>query len=235
MKKYEFILWDIDDTLIDFKESEAKALSACFNAFEVSVSDEELRVYSEINRKYWGLLEQGKVEKKSMLERRFDDFIEYLDISHIKGSVINTMYQEALGDHVVMYPGAYELCQKYQGIKKQYALTNGTIVAQNKKLNNTGLKDLLDGVFISDEVGYQKPDKRFFEYCFDQIPGFQKEKAIMIGDSLSSDMKGANNTGIDCCWYNPRGEQLSDGLEITYEISDLRDVGRLVDCEISDY
>lgn len=221
MKKYEFILWDIDDTLIDFKASETTAIKKCFKHYGVDISKEELNTYSEINKNYWKLLEQGKIEKHIMLVKRFEDFINYLEVKEINPKIINETFQESLGDTVVMFPYAMEICKKLQGLKKQYVVTNGTKIAQNKKLNNTGLIHIFDGIFISDEVGYQKPDIRFFKHCFKHIPNFDPDKAIIIGDSLSSDMKGAQNAGIDSCWFNPRREVAPNDLFINYEIQEL--------------
>lgn len=228
MKNYEFILWDIDDTLIDFKASEAHAIRQCFKKYNIEVSDEELAIYSEINRQYWLKLEVGEVEKESMLNQRFDDFLLVLGVTHVVGTEINSMYQEALGDHVEMFPGAYDLCKELHGVKKQYVVTNGTITAQNKKLKHTGLGEFFDQIFISDEVGYQKPDVRFFHHCFRAIPNFDPSKAIIIGDSLTSDMKGAQNVGIDSCWFNPRNLKNHSGVKCTYEINKLTEIRRFL-------
>lgn len=227
-KDYKFILWDIDDTLIDFKASEKVALKECFKEYGVELSDEDITVYSTINHTYWKKLELGLVEKTSMLEQRFHDFIEHLGASGIDGALINKKFQHAIGDHVVMYEGALEICKKLKGMKPQYAITNGTIIAQEKKLKNTGLDKIFDGVFISDKIGYQKPDIRFFEHVFANIPGFNPEEAIIIGDSLSSDMKGANNVGIDCCWFNAREVKLEDGININFEVKNIQAVYEII-------
>ncbi len=218
MKNYKFVLWDVDDTLVDFKASEALALRSCYRACGVELSDEDIAAYSKINHDYWKLLEQGKVIKSEMLVQRFTDFAEYLKQSQIDGASMNTNYQLALGDHVAMYEDAMAICTELKGKKMQYAVTNGTVVAQRKKLKNSGLDRIFDGVFISDEVGYQKPDVRFFEHCFANIPEFEVESALLIGDSLTSDMKGGNLAGVDCCWFNPRGEKAPEDLNLTYEI-----------------
>lgn len=228
-KEYKYLLWDVDDTLVDFKASEKVALRKCFGVYGVELSDENIAVYSEINREYWKQLEQGKVEKTSMLVRRFDDFIQYLSVDGIEGSAINEAYQVGVGDYAVMFEGAYETCKKLQGRKKQYAITNGTPVAQEKKLVNTGLGKIFDDVFISDVVGYQKPDIRFFEYVMKHIVDFKADEALVIGDSLSSDMRGANNAGIDCCWFNPKGISNTDeSLRIDYEIKSLEEIFEII-------
>lgn len=228
-KSYKYLLWDIDDTLIDFKSSEKKALKMCFKEFGVVLTDEDVEIYSKINSNYWKLLEQGKIKKDTMLNRRFQDFVHHLSIDKIDYEAINNMYQDKLGDYAVMIDDAYEVCSKLKNSKKQYAVTNGTVVAQNKKLDKTGLREFFDEVFISDEVGYEKPDIRFFQYAFNKISGFSPEETIIIGDSLSRDMQGANYAGIDCCWFNPKGNiNENTSIQINYEIKKLRELLEII-------
>lgn len=224
-KDYKFILWDIDDTLVDFKASEKVALKKCFEAQNVSLSDEDIEVYSKINYDYWKLLEKGEIEKSIMLNKRFDDFIKYLSVEDIDSSTINKNYQLCLGDYTVMYENAFEICSSLKGVKKQYAITNGTALAQQRKLKNTGLDKIFDDIFISDLIGYQKPDVRFFEYVAQKIPNFNPKQALVIGDSLTGDIKGANNAGIDCCWANLKSESNCDeSLKVNFEIKTLKEV-----------
>ncbi len=228
-KHYKYLLWDIDDTLIDFKSSEKTALKVCFKQFGVDLTDEDIKIYSEINHNYWELLAQEKIEKSTMLIRRFEDFIQQLSLNKIDCEAMNNLYQVALGDYAIMIEDAHEVCSQFRKTKKQYAVTNGTAVAQNKKLHKTGLVELFDGIFISDEVGYEKPDVRFFQYAFNKIAGFKHEEAIIIGDSLSSDMVGANNAGIDCCWFNPKGNiNENTYIQIDYEIKELKEIFEIV-------
>ncbi len=229
-KQYKYILWDIDDTLMDFKAAEYIALPKCFAEYGINLTKEDVDTYSKINHDYWKLLEQGKIEKKSMLDRRFDDFIQYLGVKGIQGCTLNKKYQVAIGLDAVLFPGAYEICSKLKETTKQYAITNGTAVAQETKLRHTGFDQIFDDVFISDLVGYQKPDVRYFESVFAQISGFDKEKALVIGDSLSSDIKGANYAGVDCCWFNPKGTINEDkSLRIHYEVKCLQDVMKIIE------
>lgn len=223
INKYKYILWDIDDTLISFKKSERAALQQCFAPYDIVLSDEDIASYSEINRKYWKQLELGEIDKPTLLVKRFQDFGIYLQ-KEVDAVAINSAYQLALGDHVIFNDGALELCTALKDKVKQYAVTNGTAVAQDKKLAVSGLIHIMDGVFISDKVGYEKPDIRFFEHVFSQVPDIKKEETIIIGDSLTSDMKGGNNAGIDCCWYNPGGVEAPDDLELAYVIGSLMEI-----------
>lgn len=220
---YNFIFWDVDDTLVNFKKSEKSSLNYCLEKYGVTLSDEDVAIYSEINHNYWKLLELGKISKPDVLVRRFNDFFKLKNIRDIDTEQINIDYQNALGKFAVMYDHAYDLCEKYQ-CRNQYVVSNGTAKAQYGKLSLTGLGKLMDGIFISDEIGFEKPDIRFFEKSFSQIPNFKKEEAIIIGDSLTSDIKGANNIGIKCCWFNPRNQPMPTDLKIDYVIHDLKEL-----------
>ena len=116
---------------------------------------------------------------------------------------------------------------KERGIK-QYAVTNGTLVAQQRKLKLSGLDLLLDGVFISDVIGIEKPNIGFFDAVWAEIGSYEKDEVVIVGDSLTSDIQGGNNAGILCCWYNPKGYENAEGLRIEYEVKDLREIRKLI-------
>ncbi len=220
-KNYEYILWDIDDTLIDFKKSQTASLCKIFADIGVTLSLEDQQIYSDINHSYWRRLELGEITKSEVLLNRFIDFCKYLNVTDADPAQLNTNFQLSLGATAVLYEHALELCTRLKKDYQQYVVTNGTKLAQDAKLLNTGLGDLMDGVFISEVVGFEKPSIHFFEHCFRQIPNFTKEKALIIGDSLTSDMQGANNAGIDCCWFNPNNQTPAPHLKLDYIISSL--------------
>lgn len=225
--RYDFILWDVDGTLINFDLSEKASLHYCLARFGVEISDSDLAHYHEINAGYWRRLERGEMTKPQILRERFVDFFKYLGVSHINPDDMNHIFQEALGENCVLIDDALELCLELRKNTRQYAVTNGTAMAQKSKLKNTGLDKLMDGVFISEELGFEKPDPRFFDSCFSKIPDFSRDKALLIGDSLTSDIRGGNNAGLDCCWFNPRGLPADPALNIKYTIktlSELRDI-----------
>lgn len=222
--RYDFILWDVDGTLIDFDQSEKVSLTHCFERFGVKINDDDLALYHEINASYWRKLERGEMTKPQILKERFVDFFKHLGVNHINPDDLNVLYQEALGENCVLYDDALGLCRELRKSCRQYAVTNGTALAQKSKLKNTGLGELMDGVFISEELGFEKPDPRFFESCFSHIPNFDKSRALLVGDSLTSDIKGANNTGLDCCWYNPKGLTPSGALSIKFTIKNLHEL-----------
>lgn len=225
--KVKVILWDIDGTILNFIEAEKAAIKMCFAQFQLGeCSDEMIARYSVINKSYWERLELGEISKQEVLEGRFREFFRQERIS-LKGEIrsngknvpeddlvrrFNVEYQKRLGDTICFHDDAYELIRRLKGRVKQYAVTNGTRMAQERKLERSGLGELFDGVFISEDVGIEKPNKEFFDYVFRQIGDYEKDEIMIVGDSLSSDMKGGNNAGIICCWYHPQeagGKSLS--------------------------
>ena len=226
------ILWDIDGTLLNFEKSEKYALKKCFEVFSIGeCTDEMVSRYSEINRGLWEELERGMVTKKFVLIKRFERFFESEGISFSKTGEFNEEYQLRLGDKFFFCDNALETVTLLKGKARQYAVTNGTYKAQSRKLTGSGLINLFDGVFISDSVGFEKPSPQFFEAVKNEIGGFGERDTMIVGDSLTSDMKGGNNAGIICCWYNPGGRNNDTAAVIDYDISDLKEVGRIA-CEL---
>ncbi len=228
---YNTILWDVDQTLLDFEKSQDYALRLSFERFHFTMNEEIIRRYRAINDAYWKRLELGQVTKKELLTGRFDTLFEELGITGISSADIAPVYQEALGSVYYFKDDSLTLCRKLKGTVKQYAVTNGVVSTQRNKLSLSGLMQVMDGIFISEEVGYEKPDVRFFETCFRQIPDFQKDKALIVGDSLTSDIKGGNLSGIACCWYNPLQKENASGLRIDYEITNLWEVEEILSCQ----
>lgn len=229
MGKIEVILWDIDGTLLNFGEAEKAAIRKGFQEFELGeCTDEMLRDYSEINQKYWKRLERGELTKPQILEGRFFEFFEKYGLNTSVVSEFNKRYQVNLGDVIVFFEHGLETVQTLKGRVLQYAVTNGTKIAQDRKLKNSGLIDLLDGVFISEEVGCEKPGKEFFEKVFEVIGAYEKEHVLIVGDSMTSDIQGGNNAGIVTCWFNPEKKKQDTDLRIDYEIEDLEKVLEII-------
>lgn len=203
MSGFKTILWDIDGTLIDFKKSEYVALRACFENFGVLLTDEQISKYHIINRSYWDAFDKGEIQKSVVYTARFADFCKILNFCGTTPEEINSLYQILLGECSVMFDGAYELCceLKDKGFL-QYAVTNGSTKAQEIKLEKTGLINLFDGVFISDKIGHAKPESKFFEYVFSNIPHFCKDSAIIIGDNLVCDIDGGSKAGLTTCYFD---------------------------------
>lgn len=225
----KLILWDIDGTLLNFEEAEKAAINECFASHHMGeCSDDRLKRYSAINRKYWEALERGELTKPQVLVGRFQEFFEKEGLPVEAAESFNAEYQVRLGDTVVFCDNGYELVQKLKSQIKQAAVTNGTKTAQDKKLKNSKLDTLLDGIFISDVLGVEKPNIGFFEKVFEEMGNYEKEEVLIVGDSLTSDMQGGNNAGILCCWYNPKKLENTKGVHIDYEITNLWEIEKIL-------
>ena len=225
MNQIRVVLWDIDGTLLNFEAAETYAIRACFSACGLGeCTDEMLEDYSGINRKYWQRLERGELTKPQVLEGRFVEFFGKYGLDTGCVAKFNSLYQVALGDTFCFHDQGLETVQALHGTVKQYAVTNGTAVAQKRKLAGSGLDKLLDGVFISEEVGVEKPGAEFFHRVFQQIGEYAPDEVLIVGDSLTSDIQGGNNAGIRCCWFNPKGSPAKEGLRIDYQIQQLPQV-----------
>lgn len=223
------ILWDIDNTLLSFSKAEVAAFSREFEEFGIGEFTEELlKDYSVINKRRWQALERGEMTKPEVTVGRFVEFFGLLGIDTSIAAAFDRRYQELLGEYIYFNDDAYEIIKDLKGKVLQCAASNGTKIAQTGKLKNSGLGELFDLVFISEDVGAEKPAKAFFDKALAdvkaQIGEVALDEVLMIGDSLTSDIKGANNAGIKACWYNPEGLACDKDVQIDFEIMDLHEV-----------
>ena len=226
------ILWDIDGTVLNFKEAEKNAIKGLFREFSIGeCKDEMIERYSLINDKYWKKLERGELTKPEILTLRFVEFFEKEGIAFNKVEEFNLTYQIRLGDTICFNDNAYQLIKGLKGRLLQYAVTNGTQRAQKRKLEKSGLDKLFDGIFISDEMGVEKPNKEFFDIVFSKIPSVSRQEVIIVGDSLTSDIKGAENAQIKSVWYNPKGKENNIGVKTDYIIKNLNEIKDILDIQ----
>ncbi len=219
------ILWDIDGTLLDFIAAEKAAIKTLFKEFNLGeCSDEMIRRYSEINRRYWQRLERGEITKQEVLIGRFNEFFESEGIDSSVSENFNALYQIRLGDTIVYHDDSLEIIRSLKGRVRQYAVSNGTVEAQSKKLRLSGLGELMDGIFLSEHIGAEKPSMKFFDRVFEAIEPADRSSIMIVGDSLTSDIQGGNNAGIRTCWYNPQRSKAPDKYRIDCEISDLHQI-----------
>lgn len=223
------LLWDMDETLLNFAAAERAALNALFQEFGFGeCSDAMLQRYSKINRSYWERLERKELTKPEILVGRFRDFFESEGLDSTVAAEFNEKYQLSLGDTIVFRDDSYNIVKSLRGKVKQYVVSNGTIAAQTKKLRLSGFGELMDGVFLSEDLGVEKPDILFFEKVFEEIHPEDKSQVMIVGDSLTSDIQGGNNAGIMTCWYNPEQKLYQGDLRIDHEIRDLHEVYDLI-------
>jgi len=222
--KFTTILWDMDNTLLDFEYSMKKALHVCFQVFGETLTDEMLDRYDKINDSWWKRLELGEVTKNQLLKGRFIDFFEEYGITQIDVEEFRKLYQIELGRHYCYIDNSLDICKKLQRDVKQYVVTNGVLQTQTSKIKAAGFWDIMDGIFISEVMGFEKPRKEYFDRCLAQIEEKSRDRILIVGDSLSSDIKGGNNAGIKTCWFNPTGKSHGNDVQIDYEIRDLHQI-----------
>lgn len=225
MRNFDVLLWDIDGTLLDFLAAEKAAIRTLFGEFGLGeCTDEMIARYSAINKRYWEALERGEMTKPQILVGRFEEFFRSEGLYASVAPAFNEKYQIRLGDTVVFCDDSYEIVSSLRGKIKQYAVSNGTVAAQTRKLENSGLGVLFDGVFLSEEIGFEKPSAAFFNAVFASIAPVDRSRVLIIGDSLTSDVAGGERAGIKTCWYNPTNSKNVTGAHVDYEVHDLHDV-----------
>ena len=202
------ILFDLDNTLFDFYASEKKALKKTLTQMGLSPDEKMLKRYSEINDAHWKRLEKGELTREQVKVGRYRQLFDEYDID-ISPEFATSCYEKKLSEEGDLMDGAYELLQFLKGKYRLYVVSNGTLICQQGRMKNTGITNFFDESFISQQIGFEKPQKEFFDYCFSQIPDFKKEETIIVGDSISADIIGGKNAGIKTVWFNPTGENSS--------------------------
>ena len=225
------ILWDIDGTLLDFKKSESYAIKRCFKELGIceSTTDEMVARYSAINHRLWNELAEGKHTKKEVLNLRFEEFFKAEGIDYTDCEKLNGLYQVYLGEYFFFFDDGKETLLKLKENYKQYAVTNGTAIAQHKKLANSGMDKIFDGVFISDEVGVDKPHTEFFDKVFAAIGDSKSDEMVIIGDSVPNDMQGGTNAGIHTILFDPNKNAIIPKMvRVDKMVSRLADVEKTI-------
>lgn len=221
---YTTLLFDADETLLDFSRAENEAMPCTFAKFGIRYDEEVRAVYDEINHGLWKAFENGEITQKDVLNHRFQDTFAKLGIVPPADFAFEKAYQLALGEGAFLIDGALELVRELSKTHDIYIVTNGVTATQHSRMDACGLKPYLKGIFVSEETGHRKPEKEYFDYVFSHIPEIDLEKTLLIGDSLSSDIKGGNIAGIDTCWYNPNCNTNASTASPTYEIQKLEEL-----------
>jgi len=228
MKKYDIFLFDADGTLFDFEKAAVNAIRIMFDYCGFEYTDEIWEVYRQINLRAWESYEKGEISsdvlKTIRFERLFDEIGVYYDPKEF-----NERYLYELGKGAFLIDGALEICREIVTCgKKIYIVTNGMEKTQESRIKYSPLNEYISGFFISELIGFQKPHIAYFEHVFSHIPNFDKEKAIIIGDSLAADIVGGNNAGLDSCWLNIKGIVNDTEIVSTYEVRELGELRRFV-------
>lgn len=221
-KRFDIVLLDADETIFDFKRAEAHSLKKMLESFDIEFTDERLARYSAINLSLWKALEQNTITRDRLKTLRFEKFFSEIGVSDVDCVLANDRYLDNLSNATFLIDGAEEFVKKLHEYCKIYIATNGLIKAQTRRFSQSAIADYIDGAFISEQIGYTKPDKAYFEYIFEQLNITDKSRMIILGDSLTSDMQGGKNAGITTCLYC-RGSKMPNSPLCDYQISDYND------------
>lgn len=227
LKKYRTLLFDVDDTLLDFGAAEREALRMLFEEQNIPLNPEIEAHYKKINQGLWQSFEEGKLDRDEVLNTRFLILFKAYD-QEVDGALLEKSYRRYLEEGKQLVNGAFELITDLQNQYDLYIVTNGVSKTQYKRLLASGLHPLFKDIFVSEDTGFQKPMKEYFDYVFTRIPNFDVKQALIIGDSLSADIKGGQLAGLDTCWLNPEMKPNNIDIVPTYEIQKLEELYRIL-------
>ena len=217
---YNCVLLDFDETLVSFTQSEKIAITKVYNKYNIPATDENIQYYHRENEKLWRDFEKGKIKKKDIEKTRFQKVINKFGISGVSGDVMNRDYLNYLKNSAILIDGAIEFLEDIEDYATIAIVTNGIDAVQQNRLKLSRVIDFADGVFTSEKVGYNKPDKRIFYSALKTLGVENNKKVLVVGDNLHSDIKGGINAGLDTCWVNFSGEENTTNITPTYTALD---------------
>ena len=225
---FEFLFLDLDDTILDFQKAEHVALSKTLREFGLEPTEHVLKRYNLINKAHWEALERKELTREQVLVGRFQVLFEEMGIAVEPVSVARA-YEHNLSIGHYFLPGAEEAVERLSKKYKLYLASNGTARVQAGRLQSANISRFFEEVFVSQEIGANKPALEYFERCFARIPGLDKSRTIIVGDSLTSDILGGQNAGIATCWVNPHHKEGRADIRVDYEIESLSQLEELLE------
>lgn len=217
-------LVDADDTILDFHGGSELALKELFEEFSIPWKEEYLLEYRRINEGLWAALERKEMTRDYLMSQRFHIYFSHMGMLHINATAFNEKYIDMLSNRPIWFEGAEKFLQELRKMGRIYIVTNGTADVQKSRFTICKLYEKTDGVFVSQEIGADKPDPRFTNFAMENIPDFDKKRAIWIGDSLSADIKAAQDAQIDSIWLNMRKKSRVNGINPTYECATYEEI-----------
>ena len=225
---FEFLFLDLDDTILDFQKAEHVALSKTLESCGLEPKESVLKRYNQINKAHWEALERKEMTRDQVLLGRFQTLFAEVGIT-VDAQAVASAYETNLSMGHWFMPGAEEAVERLSKKYKLYLASNGTAKVQAGRLASANISRFFQEIFVSQEIGANKPALEYFERCFARIPDFDKSKAIMVGDSLTSDILGGQNAGIATCWVNPDHKTGREDIRVDYEIEALSQLESLLE------
>jgi YjjG family noncanonical pyrimidine nucleotidase len=228
MKKYDTFLFDADGTLFDYDMAEDNALKIMFDYCGFEYSQSIRQIYREKNFQVWASYEKGEITKEELQTLRFSRLFNDIGV-HYDEKNFNERYLIELGKGSFLIDGALQICKEITSRNKNiFIVTNGILTTQKLRIEHSLIKEYISDFFVSEFVGFQKPHALYFDYVFSHIPQVNKDRILIIGDSLTADIAGGNNAGIDSCWFNKSGETNNTDITPTYEINSLSELNKFI-------
>ena len=223
--KYRYLLFDADDTLFDFPRASSRAFSIMCQLDGIPDTPQVRQLYHDINRELWDAFDRGEVSKDYVTLERYVRLLQALGLEELDPARCNRDYLSALGEGVYPLPYAEAVCRELvRRGHNLYILTNAVASVQRSRLQGSVFAGLITDAFISEDAGASKPDRAYYDYVRTRVPELTAENCLVIGDSLATDIRGANNAGLPCCWFNPGKKAALEDLRIDYDIADLREL-----------
>lgn len=227
MTKKKIVLLDLDNTLIDFNECARHSIINSFKKHGFTYTDDVFKTFITENVKIWKRLERGEITKADLRADRWNIILGKLGIDY-DGTIIEEEFENGVAQGAYAVEGAYELLDYLYPKYELYIVSNGFRFVQESRLKIGDFRKYFKDIFLSEDIGVQKPAKEFFDYCFKKLEMPPKEDVILIGDSLSADIIGGLNYGIDCIWFNKNGDELSENIKPTYIVNKLKDIEKIL-------
>ncbi len=224
----EFLFLDLDDTILDFHKAEHIALGKTFRGFGLEPTEEVMARYSLINKAHWERLERKELTREEVLVGRFAVLFGEYGIA-VDPTLCARTYENNLSIGHYFLPGAYEAVESLSKKYKLYLASNGTAKVQAGRLASANISHFFQEIFISQEIGANKPDIAYFNGCFAKIPDFDVSKSMIVGDSLTSDILGGIQAGMKTCWVNSTGKPARADIQPDYEIKTLSELESLLE------
>lgn len=195
------LLFDIDNTLLDFHKCAWESMQKGFKEWGISYDDKTYSIYQSVNNPLWRQIEEGTLTLEELKKIRWVQVFEKMNVDK-DGSEFEKVFRKYLKESSQPVTGAYEILEYLAPNYNIYSASNGPYNQQIYRLEQADMAKFISGNFISEQVGYQKPTKEFFQACFEVLGNVPKENVMIIGDSLTADIKGGKDYGIQTCWYN---------------------------------
>ncbi|GGI35172.1 YjjG family noncanonical pyrimidine nucleotidase [Staphylococcus capitis] len=226
---YKNILLDFDDTIVDFYDAEEKAFYNMSKHYRHFPSEQDFQHFRKVNQAHWEAFQKNELTKEQVLSHRFTN---YFNDYHIKvdGKEADEIFRDELAKAPLkFFDQTIETINQLKNKHSLYIVTNGVTITQQRRIAQTNFNDKFNGIFISEQTGYQKPMPEFFDYIFNKIGDLNREETIIVGDSLTSDVRGGLNANIKTCWFNYREKENNSNIQPHYEISNLTELIDIVE------